>query len=134
MKTLSIRQPWADLIIQGRKTLELRTWTVKYRGPLAIHASQTVERGACLAHGLDPDLVTTGAVIGIVDLAAIKELDAPAYVARQTEHLADNAWDGGPLYGWQLANPRRYPSRADARTDGVIRDAIAGWARIEIPG
>ena len=94
------------LIIQGRKTLELRTWTVKYHGPLAIHASQSVERDACLAHGLDPDQVTTGAVIGVVDLAAIEELDAPAYVARQTEHLADNAWDGGPLYGWRLANPR----------------------------
>ncbi len=72
MKALSIRQPWADLILRGRKTLELRTWTVKYRGPLAIHASQTVERQTCLAHGLDPDLVTTGAVIGIVDLATIE--------------------------------------------------------------
>ena len=106
MKTLSIRQPWADLIIQGRKTLELRTWTVKYHGPLAIHASQTVERQTCLAHGLDPVQVTIGAVIGVVDLAAIEELDAPAYAARQTEHLADNAWDGGPLYGWRLTNPR----------------------------
>ena len=106
MKTLSIRQPWADLIIQGRKTLELRTWTVKYRGPLAIHASQTVEREACLAHGLDPDQVTTGAVIGVVELAAIDELDAASYAARQAEHLADSPWEGGPLYGWRLANPR----------------------------
>ncbi|PKO21513.1 MAG: hypothetical protein CVU38_14375 [Chloroflexi bacterium HGW-Chloroflexi-1] len=123
MKTLSIRQPWAELIIQGRKTLELRTWTVKYRGPLAIHASQTVARAACLAHGLDPDQVTTGAVVGVVDLADIEELDAASYAARQAEHLADEPFpvavgaglapaQGQPqgpaptLYGWRLANPR----------------------------
>ena len=127
MKTLSIRQPWADLIIQGRKTLELRTWTVKYRGPLAIHASQTVEREACLAHGLDPDQVTTGAVIGVVDLAAIEELDAPAYVARQTEHLADSAWDGGPLYGWRLTNPRALTEPMPLRGRmGLFETPVAG--------
>lgn len=133
MKTLSIRQPWAELIVQGRKTLELRTWTIRYRGPLAIHASQTVERAACQALGLDPDQVTTGAVIGIVDLAAIEELDAVSYAARQGEHLANEPFptavgaglapalgqpqgraraEGQPqghaptLYGWRLAHPR----------------------------
>jgi len=105
MKTLSIRQPWADLIIQGRKTLELRTWAVKYRGPLAIHASQTVEREACLVHGLDPDQVTTGAVIGIVDLVEIIELDEASYASRRAEHLTDDRWAGGRLYGWRLTNP-----------------------------
>jgi hypothetical protein len=89
MKTISIRQPWADLILQGRKTTELRTWTVSYRGPLAIHASQTVEREACLAHGLDPDRVTTGAVIGVVDLVGIDMLDAESYRAGRAEHLSD---------------------------------------------
>lgn len=122
MKTLSIRQPWADLIIQGRKTLELRTWTVRHRGPLAVHASQTVERAACLAHGLDPDRVTAGAVIGVVDLVEIIALGAASYEARRAEHLADepftaivgpgHAAGGQPrraaptLYGWRLANPR----------------------------
>jgi len=115
MKTLSIRQPWAELIIQGRKTLELRTWTVKHRGPLAIHASQTVEREACLSHGLDPDQVTAGAVIGVVDLVEIIELDAASYAARRGEHLADEPWNGGPLYGWRLANPQPLPEPLPVR-------------------
>lgn len=122
MKTLSIRQPWADLIIQGQKTLELRTWTVRHRGPLAIHASQTVERDACLAHDIDPDQVTTGAVIGVVDLVEIMALDAASYEDRRAEHLADAPFASVPgpghdaggqphrvaptLYGWRLANPR----------------------------
>lgn len=36
MKALSVREPWATLIANGRKTIELRTWTTDYRGPLLI--------------------------------------------------------------------------------------------------
>jgi hypothetical protein len=39
MKCISIRQPWASLIASGQKTVELRTWTTKYRGPLIVCAS-----------------------------------------------------------------------------------------------
>lgn len=39
MKALSLRQPWASLIADGRKTIETRAWRTRYRGPLAIHAS-----------------------------------------------------------------------------------------------
>ena len=36
MKALSVRQPWAALIAAGRKTIETRTWTTRYRGDLLI--------------------------------------------------------------------------------------------------
>lgn len=134
MKTLSIRQPWADLIIQGRKTLELRTWTVKYRGPLAIHASQTVEREACLAHGLDPDQVTAGAVVGVVDLAEIVELDAASYAARRSEHLASAPWGGGQLYGWRLANPRPLPEPLPLRGRMGIFEAQVTGSELRVTG
>jgi hypothetical protein len=39
-KALSIRQPWAHLIVAGIKQIENRTWTTRYRGPLLIHAGQ----------------------------------------------------------------------------------------------
>jgi hypothetical protein len=40
MKELSIRQPWAWLIIAGHKDVENRSWTTTYRGPLLIHAAR----------------------------------------------------------------------------------------------
>lgn len=40
MKALTIRQPWASLIGLGVKTIETRSWTTRYRGPLAIHAGK----------------------------------------------------------------------------------------------
>lgn len=41
MKALNLRQPWAEMIANGQKTIETRTWRTKYRGPLLIVASKT---------------------------------------------------------------------------------------------
>src|SRR5438045_8559495 len=38
MKALSIRQPWAWLIVNGHKPVENRSWSTKYTGKLLIHA------------------------------------------------------------------------------------------------
>ena len=40
MKTLSLKQPFAELILQGRKTIELRRWNTNLRGDFLIHASK----------------------------------------------------------------------------------------------
>lgn len=38
MRALSIRQPWAWLVVQGIKPVENRTWHTHVRGELLIHA------------------------------------------------------------------------------------------------
>ena len=38
MKALSIKQPWAWLIVNGFKDIENRTWRTKIRGEFLIHA------------------------------------------------------------------------------------------------
>jgi len=43
MKVISIRQPWASLIVIGAKDVENRTWPTRYRGPVLIHASQRAD-------------------------------------------------------------------------------------------
>lgn len=44
MKALSIRQPWAWLIVNGYKDVENRDWHRKQRGEILIHASKFVDR------------------------------------------------------------------------------------------
>ena len=39
MKVLSIREPYASLILSGVKKIETRSWKTNYRGELYIHAS-----------------------------------------------------------------------------------------------
>lgn len=45
MKALSIRQPWAWLIVNGHKDVENRDWPTKFRGRFLVHASATMTRG-----------------------------------------------------------------------------------------
>ncbi|MCG2812996.1 MAG: ASCH domain-containing protein [Candidatus Aminicenantes bacterium] len=40
MKALSIKQPWANMIAAGEKTIETRTWCTDYRGLLLIVSSK----------------------------------------------------------------------------------------------
>ena len=40
MKALTIWQPWASLLVSGRKKYETRSWATSYRGPIAIHAAK----------------------------------------------------------------------------------------------
>lgn len=41
MKALSLKPPWAWLMINGIKDIENRKWRTDYLGPLLIHASKT---------------------------------------------------------------------------------------------
>jgi hypothetical protein len=40
LKAISVKQPWANLIASGEKTIETRLWETKYRGPLLIVSSK----------------------------------------------------------------------------------------------
>ncbi len=44
MKALSIRQPWAWLIVNGHKAIENRSWPTKFRGRFLIHAGKGMTR------------------------------------------------------------------------------------------
>jgi hypothetical protein len=41
LKALSLKQPWANMIAAGAKTIETRRWPTDYRGPLLIVSSKT---------------------------------------------------------------------------------------------
>ena len=64
MKCLSLKQPYADLLATGRKTIEIRKWNTNFRGPFLIHASKNVNKNACLTLGYDESNIVKGAIIG----------------------------------------------------------------------
>lgn len=43
MKAITIHQPWAWAIAQGHKRVENRSWATRYRGPILIHAGQSLK-------------------------------------------------------------------------------------------
>jgi hypothetical protein len=136
-KALSFRQPWAELVLQGRKTMDLRTYGAEYRGRIAIHASTTVEPESCLEHGLDPAALDTGGIVGTVELVDTVRLDEASYEAHREEHLAGRGYREG-LVGWILEEPERLPEMIPARgrtrlfnvdLDTAAANAAAGAVR-----
>ena len=69
MKVLTIKQPWATLIMQGNKRYEFRSWQKKYRGELLIHAGKGIDKEAMkrLAKYIPKDM-PTGKILGKVKL------------------------------------------------------------------
>lgn len=43
VKALSLKQPWAQWVAVGVKTIETRMWPTRHRGPLLICASKTFD-------------------------------------------------------------------------------------------
>ena len=124
MKALSVRQPWAWLLVEPYKNVENRTWSTKYRGELLIHASswrKPHEIEACRQWVKNK----TGIVVPPDD-----ELHFGGFVGRLelwtviTAHhrLADNVWFEGP-YGFMTRNARRIPFVA---AKGALRLFEAG--------
>lgn len=85
-KALSVKIPWAPLIASGHKTIELRTWNTKYRGPLLIcsTARPRKSRDGILVPALDVETAfaaPAGVTLCIVTLADVRPataLDAQA--------------------------------------------------------
>ena len=78
---LSLTQPWASLVIDGRKHVETRSWKTRYRGPLAIHATREADHSACIEFGYDPATIPLRAVLGtarLVDCVQFLALFPPA--------------------------------------------------------
>ena len=43
MKVITLKEPWASLVVQGFKKYEFRTWKTNYRGKILIHAGKGQE-------------------------------------------------------------------------------------------
>ncbi len=111
MRTLSVRQPWAWLIVNNFKPLENRTWYTGYRGELLIHAAkgmthyeyedceilvENVNRktGSNIVLPAFGDL-ERGGIVGSVDLVGC------------VDH-SDSPWFSGD-YGFMLENAKTLP-------------------------
>jgi predicted transcriptional regulator len=103
MKALSLKQPFAELILQGRKKIELRKWNTKFRGQFYIHASKVPDAKAMKEFGFKD--LPTGAIVGKADLVDVKEYKTDSEHKKDRKlHLASKDWG---KYGFILFNVRR---------------------------
>jgi hypothetical protein len=123
MKALSVRQPWASLIVLGLKCVEIRSWPTDYRGPLLIHAAKTLDELAMRRFHIEN--VPTGCLIGTFDLIEVEKLTPTRWRELANEHLDGGAFAAN-LYAWHIANPHplkmSLPYRGDRNLFQVIID------------
>jgi hypothetical protein len=108
MKCLSLKQPYAELIVSGKKTIELRRWNTKFRGEFLIHASKKVNNVACRKNKIDPDSITRGAIVGKGLLYDVIFYDnRRLFVQDANKHLAGNNYSDCK-YGFLIKNAKRF--------------------------
>ena len=88
MKALSIKQPWANMIASGEKTIETRTWSTDYRGDLLVVSSKT------------PKIEPAGYALAIV-----KIVDCRPMIKSDEEEACCEIYNGA--FAWILTNIRK---------------------------
>lgn len=77
MRALTLIQPWASLVAEGRKTVETRSWPTSVRGRIAIHAGKKVDKNACKKFGYEASNIITSAIIATVALVDCVQFPHP---------------------------------------------------------
>lgn len=103
LPTLSVRQPWAWLIVNGHKDIENRTRKTKVRGRILIHASKTIDKAADKAFREAgwpmPEQYELGGIVGETELYhVIADKDLAG-------RKPDSRWYEGPV-GYCLRNSK----------------------------
>lgn len=103
---LSLIQPWAELVVSGRKTIELRTWNTKFRGKFFVHASMKTDKNKCKELGINPEILVNGAVIGSCELTDVVKYSSREELEKSSsKHFATEYKI--PCYGFILKNAEK---------------------------
>ncbi|MBL8798757.1 MAG: ASCH domain-containing protein [Planctomycetia bacterium] len=114
---LSVKQPWATLLVRGLKTVEVRRWPTARRGPILIHAAQVSADDPAIWALLPDDLRdqarVVGGVIGQCELTGcVAYRTVEDFAADRPRHLNFAEWFQPPvLYGFTVAEATPLPFR-----------------------
>lgn len=108
MRALTIRQPWAELIIGGRKRYELRSRRTHIRGRIWMHAGRTVEDADAERAGLDPTSLPRGVLLGTAELVGCSPFTPEMADEMRRARIYFGDWEDN-LFAWEMSSPRRLP-------------------------
>lgn len=108
MRALSVRQPWAELILRGTKTVEARTKRTNKKGERVFiyaglqHIEPDEEARITQEFGIDVDALPRGVLVGTVEIVGCESLE-PRHCRAACFKITETT--GG--FAWLLKNPRR---------------------------
>lgn len=113
---LSLKQPWAALLVHGYKSIEVRHWATVRRGRVLIHAARVSdarpEAWALVPGELRPAAEAVGGIVGAGELTDCRAYETAAdFAADRPRHLNDPSWYRPPLFGFVFARTCPLPFR-----------------------
>ena len=107
MKCLSISQPFAELIVSGKKTIELRSWNTKHRGEFFIHAPIRIRKDDCKRLKISKKLIT-GAIVGKAEIYDVKRYQIKSELKLEyNKHFASKYFHD-KKYGFEIKNAKKF--------------------------
>jgi uncharacterized protein (UPF0264 family) len=114
---ISIKQPWAALVVHGKKTIEVRRWSTLRRGRVLIHAARIADNRTEAWTHVTPAIAATaklrGGIIGEAQLVGCNTYSSREGFSRDRgRHLNEPEWFAAPaLYGFVFADAVPLPFR-----------------------
>jgi hypothetical protein len=104
LPAISIRQPWAELIISGKKSIEIRSWSTEYRGHFWVHTGRNSDGKLERFYGFTE--LFHGGYLGVTKLEYIIPFNSVLWKQWQPLHFDQGDYQPG-FYAWMLSNPIR---------------------------
>jgi hypothetical protein len=104
-RAISIRQPWAELILQGAKTIEVRSWATSYRGVLWLHAGLGKDDELDRHFGLSG--LFRGGYVGSFELSGLVPFDEERWENWRPKHLNTGQYRPN-TFAWIVSVPLRF--------------------------
>lgn len=139
MKALSIRQPWAWLIINGNKDVENRSWSTEFRGQVLIHAGKEIDREAhaALMRAIHPVTGRPTKLSLMYPPALGRDIETGGIVGIAEIHgcvtSSDSEWFAGP-FGFLMRHRKPLPFQRCPGMLGFFKPAVEIDIRAEAPG
>ena len=105
MKALSLKQPWAELVVSGRKTIEIRKWNTHFRGEFLVHASLNTNKESEKEFGFSN--LPIGCIVGKATLVDVKKYHTRAEFEKDSEQHFAKGWFDPKAHGFILKNAER---------------------------
>jgi hypothetical protein len=112
---LSLKQPWAALVVLGLKTIEVRSWPTARRGRILIHAARVPDNRDEAWKHVTPAMLELaelqGGIIGSVELTdCLRYAELPTFLTDQPAHLNEPSWYVPPLmFGFKFTSAKVLP-------------------------
>ena len=108
MKVLTIKEPWASLIIDGYKKYEFRSWKTNYRGKLLIHAGKSIDKDMLYIANKYNIKINPGNILGEVEITDCIKVDDEfnKYLKKDNSLVYRGSYKDD--YAWKIEKVKKY--------------------------